>query len=68
MSHQRREDGSIAKLAPSGPDPSNRTDHARWLRQHVAGAEGSVLQDEGHLTLFANRVGDVQDWLRHRLS
>ena len=51
-----------------GQDLMVPTDHARWLRQHVAGAEGGVLEDEGHLTLFANRVGDVHEWLRHRLS
>jgi pimeloyl-ACP methyl ester carboxylesterase len=42
-------------------------DHGRWLREHVAGAEGEVLSGEGHLTLFVNRVGDVQRWLRDRL-
>jgi pimeloyl-ACP methyl ester carboxylesterase len=42
-------------------------DHGRWLREHVAGAEGEVLPGEGHLTLFVNRVGDVQRWLRERL-
>ena len=51
-----------------GQDLMVPTDHARWLRQHVAGAEGGVLEDEGHLTLFADRVGDVHDWLRLRLS
>ena len=51
-----------------GQDLMVPTDHARWLRQHVAGAEGGVLEDEGHLTLFADRVGDVHEWLRHRLS
>jgi pimeloyl-ACP methyl ester carboxylesterase len=42
-------------------------DHGRWLREHVAGAEGEVLPGEGHLTLFVDRVGDVQRWLRDRL-
>ncbi len=41
--------------------------HARWLRRHVAGAEGRVLQEDGHLTLFADRVGDVHAWLQDRL-
>jgi pimeloyl-ACP methyl ester carboxylesterase len=41
--------------------------HGRWLREHVAGAEGAPLPGEGHLTLFANRVGDVQAWLAARL-
>jgi pimeloyl-ACP methyl ester carboxylesterase len=42
-------------------------DHGRWLREHVAGAEGEVLAGEGHLTLFVHRVGDVLAWLRDRL-
>ena len=41
--------------------------HGRWLREHVAGAEGGVLDGEGHLTLFADRVGEVQEWLLERL-
>ena len=43
-------------------------DHARWLRRHLARAEGPVLPDEGHLTLFTNRVGDAHEWLQARLS
>jgi pimeloyl-ACP methyl ester carboxylesterase len=42
--------------------------HGRWLREHVAGAEGGILDGEGHLTLFVNRVGEVQDWLLKGLS
>jgi pimeloyl-ACP methyl ester carboxylesterase len=42
-------------------------DHGRWLRAHVAGAEGGVSPDEGHLTLFLNRVGGIQAGLRDRL-
>ena len=41
--------------------------HARWLGEHVAGAERRVLPDEGHLTLFAERIGDVHALLRDRL-
>jgi hypothetical protein len=41
--------------------------HGRWLREHVAGAEGGILDGEGHLTLFVNRVGEVQEWLLERL-
>ena len=41
--------------------------HAAWLREHVAGAEGSSLPGEGHLTLFVNRVADVHAWLAERL-
>jgi pimeloyl-ACP methyl ester carboxylesterase len=42
--------------------------HARWLRRHVAGAEVPVLLEDGHLTLFAERVGEVHEWLRDRLN
>ena len=41
--------------------------HGHWLREHVAGAEGGVLDGEGHLTLFVNRVGEIQEWLLERL-
>jgi pimeloyl-ACP methyl ester carboxylesterase len=41
--------------------------HGAWLSEHVAGAEGRLSPEEGHLTLFAERVGDVQAWLRARL-
>jgi pimeloyl-ACP methyl ester carboxylesterase len=40
--------------------------HGRWLREHVAGAEGGILDAEGHLTLFVNRVGEIQEWLVER--
>jgi pimeloyl-ACP methyl ester carboxylesterase len=42
--------------------------HGPWLRSHVPGAEGEVVAGEGHLTLFANRIGDVHTWLRDRLG
>ena len=42
--------------------------HGRWLRDHVAGAEGGILDAEGHLTLFVNRVGEIQEWLLGRLQ
>jgi pimeloyl-ACP methyl ester carboxylesterase len=41
--------------------------HGRWLGEHVAGAEARLSPEEGHLTLFVNRVGDVHAWLRERL-
>jgi hypothetical protein len=42
-------------------------DHGRWLREHVAGAEGRYSPEEGHVTLHFNRIGDVHVWLRERL-
>ena len=41
--------------------------HGRWLSTHVAGAEANLPQQEGHLTLFANRIGEIQAWLAERL-
>jgi pimeloyl-ACP methyl ester carboxylesterase len=41
--------------------------HGRWLCANVAGAEARLLEQEGHLTLFANRIGDIQAWLAERL-
>ena len=38
-------------------------DHGRWLAGAITGAEAWVDDDEGHLTLLVNRVGDVHDWL-----
>ena len=41
--------------------------HGRWLCANVGGAEAHLLPEEGHLTLFANRIGDIQAWLAERL-
>ena len=37
--------------------------HGQWLAAHVPGAEAWLLDDEGHLSLMENRVGDVHAWL-----
>src|SRR4051812_16746010 len=36
--------------------------HGRWLHEHL-GAEGGILDDEGHLTLLEDRIGDIHAWL-----
>jgi pimeloyl-ACP methyl ester carboxylesterase len=38
------------------------TDHGRWLLSHLP-AEGGVRPGEGHLTLFADRIGEIHAWL-----
>jgi pimeloyl-ACP methyl ester carboxylesterase len=37
--------------------------HGQWLAAHVPGAEAWLFDDEGHLSLMENRVGDVHAWL-----
>jgi hypothetical protein len=33
----------------------------------VHGAQARLLEDDGHLTLLVNRVGEVHAWLAERL-
>lgn len=37
--------------------------HARWLAEHIPGAEAWITADDGHLTLYERAVPTVQDWL-----
>jgi pimeloyl-ACP methyl ester carboxylesterase len=37
--------------------------HGEWLAAHVAGAEARLFDTEGHLSLLANRYGEVLDGL-----
>jgi len=40
--------------------------HGRWLHEHLR-ADGGILPDEGHLTLFGHRIGDIHAWLSEAL-
>jgi pimeloyl-ACP methyl ester carboxylesterase len=37
--------------------------HGRWLAESIAGAQAAWGDDDGHLTVVAERVGEVHDWL-----
>jgi pimeloyl-ACP methyl ester carboxylesterase len=37
--------------------------HGQWLAAQVPGTEAWLFDDEGHLSLMENRVGDVHAWL-----
>jgi len=37
--------------------------HGRWLAERIPGAEEHVYDEDGHLTLQIERIGDVHSWL-----
>jgi pimeloyl-ACP methyl ester carboxylesterase len=41
-------------------------DHGRWLLARLP-AEGGIRAAEGHLTLFADRIGEIHAWLARAL-
>lgn len=42
--------------------------HGKWLGQAVPGAHTWLLDDEAHLSLLANQVGNVHEWLLDRFA
>jgi len=42
--------------------------HGEWLAAHVPGAEPWFLGNDGHVTLLANRIGEVHAWLADHMK
>jgi pimeloyl-ACP methyl ester carboxylesterase len=37
--------------------------HGQWLAEHIPNAEAELSENDGHLTLPVDKVGDVHEWL-----
>jgi pimeloyl-ACP methyl ester carboxylesterase len=42
--------------------------HGEWLAAHVPGAEPMLLDNDGHLTLETDRIGEIHAWLADRVT
>jgi pimeloyl-ACP methyl ester carboxylesterase len=40
--------------------------HGRWLAERIPGVEAHISEDDGHLSIVANRLGEILDWVRAR--
>ncbi|MGH2843779.1 MAG: alpha/beta fold hydrolase [Solirubrobacteraceae bacterium] len=41
--------------------------HGRWLAAAIPGAQATLSDEDGHLTVAAHRIGEVHDWLAQHL-
>jgi len=41
--------------------------HGAWLARRIPGVDARLLDDDGHLTLGENHIGDVHAWLSAHL-
>ena len=41
--------------------------HGQWLAVRIPGVDARLLDDDGHLTLITNRMGEVHAWLADHL-
>jgi len=41
--------------------------HGEWLAGAIPTAQPLLLEDEGHISLITNRLGEIEDWLLERM-
>jgi pimeloyl-ACP methyl ester carboxylesterase len=41
--------------------------HGQWLADHIPGVEAHLSDEDGHLTLTENHLGEINTWLLNRL-
>jgi len=49
------------------PDMFVPVGHGEWLAAHIPTATARILPEDGHVTLWMHRIGEVHSWLAQRL-
>jgi len=40
--------------------------HGRWLAERIPGVEAHISEEDGHLSIYIGRLGEIYDWLLER--
>lgn len=40
--------------------------HGRWLAERIPGVEAHISEEDGHLSIYIGRLGEIYDWLAAR--
>lgn len=41
--------------------------HGVWLSSQIPGVDSRILPDDGHISLFVNRISEVHSWLKNKM-